>query len=62
MHVSSSETECVCVLEAADVGKGCDDCILTFAVDKFVDVKQIVVDGDHGGLLFCAAEYALVGS
>ena len=61
VHVSPSETQRVCVLEATDISEGRDDGIFTFAVDDLIDMQQVVVYGYHLGLLFCAAENALVG-
>ena len=38
VHVSPSEAQRVCVLEATDVGEGCDDGVFALAVDDLVDM------------------------
>ena len=61
VHVSPSEAQRVCVLEATNISEGRDDGIFTLAVDDLIDMQQVVVYGYHLGLLFRAAENALVG-
>ena len=60
VHVPPREAQRVCVLEATDVGEGCDDGVFAFAVDDLVDMHEVVVDRHHLGLLFSTAENALI--